>query len=75
MIRCPTCSSWTLEAAIHKRLFDLSAVTLHEALGATLIFNSQHHHDTASKVERVNCIIADQSRVPVSAQHIFARGA
>ena len=33
--------------------------SLHEALGASLIFGSPHHHNTTSKVERVNCVIAD----------------
>ncbi len=36
---------------------DQSAVTLHETLSATLIFGWPHHHN--SKVERVNCVIAD----------------
>jgi hypothetical protein len=31
---------------------------LHAALGASLIFGSQHHHNTTSKVERVNGVIA-----------------
>ena len=32
---------------------------LHAALGASLIFGSQHHQTTTSKVERVNSVIAD----------------
>ena len=32
---------------------------MHEALGASLIFGSPHHHNTTSKVERVNGVIAD----------------
>ncbi len=35
---------------------------LHTALGASLIFGSQHHHNTTSKVERVNGVIADVLR-------------
>jgi len=35
---------------------------LHEALGASLIFGSPHHHNTTSKVERVNGVIADVLR-------------
>ena len=34
-------------------------MTLHEALGASLIFGSPHHHNTTSKVERFNGVIAD----------------
>ena len=30
--------------------------SLHEALRASLIFGSQHHHNTTSKVERVNSV-------------------
>ena len=37
-------------------------VGLHEAPGASLIFGSQHHHNTTSKVERVNSVIADVPR-------------
>ena len=33
--------------------------SLHEALGASLIFGSSHHHNTTSKVARVNCFIAN----------------
>ena len=36
--------------------------SLHEALGSSLIFGSQHHHNTTSKVERVNGVIADVLR-------------
>ena len=32
---------------------------LHAALGASLIFGSPHHHNTTTKVERVNGVIAD----------------
>ena len=32
---------------------------LHAALGASLICGSPHHHNTTSKVERVNGVIAD----------------
>ena len=35
---------------------------LHEALGASLVFGSPHHHNTTSKVERVNGVIADVLR-------------
>jgi hypothetical protein len=35
---------------------------LHAALGASLIFGSPHHHNTTSKVERVNGVIADVLR-------------
>jgi hypothetical protein len=35
---------------------------LHAALGASLIFGSPHHHNTASKAERVNGVIADVLR-------------
>ena len=37
-------------------------VSLHETLGASLIFGSPHHHNTTSKVERVNGVIADVLR-------------
>ena len=37
--------------------------SLHEALGASLIFGSPHHHNTTSKVERVNGVIADVLRL------------
>ena len=37
-------------------------VGLHEALGASLIFCLQHHHNTTSKVERVNGVITDVLR-------------
>ena len=37
-------------------------VSLHEALGASLIFGSPHHLNTTSKVERVNGVIADVLR-------------
>ena len=33
--------------------------SLHRALGSILIFGSSHHHDTTSKVERVNGVIED----------------
>ena len=33
--------------------------SLHEALGASLIFGSPHQHNTTSNVERVNGVIAD----------------
>ena len=36
--------------------------SLHEALGSSLIFGSPHHHNTTSKVERVNGVIADVLR-------------
>jgi hypothetical protein len=39
---------------------------LHEALGATLIFGSPHHHNTTSKVERVNGVIANVLRAVAS---------
>ncbi len=32
---------------------------LHTALGASLVFGSQHHHNTMSKVDRLNGVIAD----------------
>jgi hypothetical protein len=35
---------------------------LHAALGSSLIFGSPHHHNTTSKVERVNGVIADVLR-------------
>jgi hypothetical protein len=35
---------------------------LHNALGSSLIFGSPHHHNTTSKVERVNGVIADVLR-------------
>jgi hypothetical protein len=35
---------------------------LHAALGSSLIFSSPHHHNTPSKVERVNGVIADVLR-------------
>ena len=35
---------------------------LHEALGASLIFGSPYHHNTVSKVEHVNGVIADVLR-------------
>jgi hypothetical protein len=35
---------------------------LHTALGASLILGSLHHHNTGSKVERVNGVIADVLR-------------
>ena len=35
---------------------------LHAALGSTLIFGSPHHHNTTSKVERINGVIADVLR-------------
>jgi transposase InsO family protein len=35
---------------------------LHAALGVSLIFGSPHHHNTTSKVERVNGVIADVLR-------------
>ena len=35
---------------------------LHAALGASLIFGSLHHHNTTSKVERVNGVISDVPR-------------
>jgi hypothetical protein len=35
---------------------------LHAALGSTLIFGSPHHHNTTSKVERLNGVIADVLR-------------
>ena len=35
---------------------------LHEALGASLVFGSPHHHNTTSKVERVNGVVADVLR-------------
>ena len=31
---------------------------LHAALGASLFYGSPHHHDTTSKAERVNGVIA-----------------
>ena len=36
--------------------------SLHAALGASLVFGSPHHHNTTSKVERVNGVIADVLR-------------
>jgi len=42
-----TCAFWT---------------DLHAALGALLVFGSPHHHNTTSKVERVNGVIADVLR-------------
>jgi hypothetical protein len=39
---------------------------LHAALGASLIFGSPHHHNTTSKVERVNGVIADVLRAVAS---------
>ena len=36
--------------------------SLHRALGSTLIFGSQDHHNTTSKVKRVNSVIADVLR-------------
>ena len=35
---------------------------MHAALGSTLIFGSPHHHNTTSKVERLNGVIADVLR-------------
>ena len=35
---------------------------LHAALGASLVYGSQHHHNTTSKVERVNGVIANVLR-------------
>ena len=35
---------------------------LHAALGASLVYGSPHHHNTTSKVERVNGVIADVLR-------------
>ncbi len=35
---------------------------LHTALGLLLIFGSPHHHNTKSKVESVNSVIADVLR-------------
>jgi hypothetical protein len=35
---------------------------LHAALGALLMFGSPHHHNTTSKVERINAVIADVLR-------------
>ena len=32
---------------------------LYEVLGASLIFCSQHHHNTTSKVEHINGVHAD----------------
>ena len=39
---------------------------LHAALGASLIFGSPHHHNTTSKVERVNGVIKDVLRAVAS---------
>ena len=36
--------------------------SLREELGASLIVGSPHHHNTTSKVERVNGVIADVLR-------------
>ena len=36
--------------------------SLHEALGASLIFGSPNHHNTTAKVERVNAVIEDVLR-------------
>jgi len=40
--------------------------SLHRALGSTLIFGSPEHHNTTSKVERVNGVIADVLRAFVN---------
>ena len=40
--------------------------SLHRALGSTLIFGSLHHHNTTSKVERVNGVIEDVLRAFVN---------
>ena len=40
--------------------------SLHRALGSTLIFGSPHHHNTTSKVERVNGVIEDVLRAFVN---------
>ena len=39
---------------------------LHRALGSTLIFGSPDHHNTSSKVERVNGVVADVLRAFVN---------
>ena len=39
---------------------------LHAALGTTLVFGSPHHHNTNSKTERVNGVIADVLRAFVA---------
>ena len=40
--------------------------SLHAALGTSLIFGSQHHHNTNARTERVNGVIADVLRSFVS---------
>ena len=42
--------------------------SLHRALGSTLIFGSLEHHNTTSKVEWVNCVVADVLRAFVNDQ-------
>ena len=45
-----------------KRFTSAFWTSLHEALGASLIFGSPQHHNTTSKVERVDGVIADVLR-------------
>ena len=42
-----------------------SHVVAHRALGSTLMFGSPHHHNTTSKVERVNGVIEDTTHTPL----------
>ena len=52
----------TLVSARDPRFTSEFGAALHAALGTSLIFGSPHHHNTNSRTERVNGVIADVLR-------------